>query len=164
MRRREALRLVLVAALAWLPIGPSAATTADTRDHKTAGGLSVYLGVLPAAMIRGHPKDHPEQAMHRGVPRGPHAFHIMAAVFDAASGDRIEDANVEASVASIGDAAAHIAGQTRRLQPMVIADAVTYGNYFTLRGDGPYRIVFTITWTGAPEPVRLEFVHDHRTR
>lgn len=164
MRRQRTVLLALMAALAWALTGLIPATAADTRDHKTAGGLSVYLGVLPAAMIQGHPKDHPEEAMHGGAPRGRHAFHVMVAVFDAESGDRIEDATVEASVASIGDAAAHLPGVTRRLESMVIADTVTYGNYFTMRGDGPYRIRFSVTPAGATQPVVLEFSYDHRTR
>lgn len=159
MRREQTLRVALAAALAWGLIGLNAAAAADSRDHKTAGGLSVYLGVLPAAMIQGHPKDHPEEAMHGGTPRGRHAFHVMAAVFDDASGERIEDATVEARVMPLG-----LAGVTRRLQPMVIADTVTYGNYFTLRGDGPYRIRISVTPAGAARAVVLEYGYDHRTR
>lgn len=159
MRRESTLLFMLAATLLWTLTGINPAMAADTGDRKTAGGLSVYLGVLPAAMIQGHPKDHPEEAMHGGIPRGRHVFHVMAAVFDAESGDRIEDAAVEARVTPLG-----LAGVTRRLQPMVIADTVTYGNYFTMRGDGPYRIRFSVTRAGAVQPIVLEFSYDHRIR
>jgi len=159
MRRESTSLLVLVAALAWALAGVNTATAADTRDHKAAGGLSVYLGVLPAAMIQGHPKDHPEEAMHGGVPRGRHAYHVMAAVFDADSGERSEDARVEARVMPLG-----LAGVTRRLQPMVIADTITYGNYFIMRGDGPYQIRISVTPAGAAQPVVLEFSYEHQIR
>jgi hypothetical protein len=88
----------------------------------------------------------------------------MAAVFEAENGARIEDATVEASVTPIADAAAHVAGVTRRLKPMAIAGTVTYGNYFTMRGDGPYRIVLTISQAEAAKSLMLEFSYDHWTR
>ncbi|MDP1702751.1 MAG: hypothetical protein Q8L53_17575 [Aestuariivirga sp.] len=120
--------------------------------------------MLPAEMVWGHPKDNAEEAMHGGVPRGRHAFHVMAAVFEAENGARIENATVEASVTPVAYAAAHVPGVTRRLEPMAIAGTVTYGNYFTMRGDGPYRIVLTISQAEAGKPLILEFSYDHRTR
>jgi hypothetical protein len=119
----------------------------------------VYLGVLPAAMIQGHPGGHPEETMHGGMPRGRHAYHVVAAVFDAATGERVEDAVVEARAAEPG-----LAGVTRRLEPMLIADTVTYGNYFQLSGDGPYRIDLSITRPGLATPIIVEFTYEHRTR
>jgi hypothetical protein len=80
-----------------------AANAADGPGYKTAGGLVVYLGVLPAAMIQGHSKDHAEQAMHRGIPPRAHAYHVMAAVFDAVSGERVVDATVSGGAPSRGD-------------------------------------------------------------
>jgi hypothetical protein len=156
MMRRVALILGLLVGVA----SSSVATDAAADDsYKTAGGLAVYLGVLPAAMIQGHPRGHPEEAMHGGVPSGRHAYHVVAAVFDAATGERVEDAVVEARVGEPG-----LAGVTRQLEPMVIADTVTYGNYFQLSGDAPYRIDLSITRPGLATPIRVEFTYEHRTR
>jgi hypothetical protein len=135
------------------------AVAADSVSFKTAGGLTIYLGVLPAAMIQGHAKDHPEATMHGGIPRGPHAYHVLAAVFDAESGERIEDATVDARVTPLG-----LATVTRGLEPMFIAGIVTYGNYFTMRGDGPYQITFSARTPEVVEPVIVEFIYEHRTR
>ena len=156
MTRRIKLCLVLLVGGAVSSV--MAGATADD-NYKTKGGLAVYLGVLPAAMIQGHPRGHPEEAMHGGVPSGRHAYHVMAAVFDAATGERVEDAVVEARVAEPG-----LAGVTRRLEPMLIADTVTYGNYFQLSGDGPYRIDLSITRPGLARPITVEFTNEHRTR
>jgi hypothetical protein len=144
MMRRIKLVLVLLVGVAL-----SAATTGAAVDEnpKTAGGLAVYLGVLPAAMIQG-----PEEAMHGGVPTGRDSYHIVVAVFDATTGARIEDAVVEARVAELG-----VAGVTRQLEPMLIADTVTYGSYFELSGDADYRIYLSITRPGSAVPVRVEF-------
>jgi hypothetical protein len=118
------------------------------ENPKTADGLTVYLGVLPAAMIQG-----PEEAMHGGVPSGRHSYHIVVAVFDATTGARVEDAVVEARVAGLG-----LAGVTRRLEPMLIAETVTYGNYFELSGDANYRVYLSITRPGSATPIKVEFV------
>lgn len=138
---------------------PARAVTADVDNYKTVDGLTVYLGVLPASMIRGHEDGHLEAAMHGGVPRGSHAYHVMVAVFDAESGERIEDALVQAEVAPLG-----LSATRKALDVMVIAGATTYGNYFTMRGDGEYRISVSIARPGVIRPVALEFTYEHSTR
>jgi hypothetical protein len=120
--------------------------------------LAVYLGVLPAAMVQGH-QTHPEERMHGGVPSGPHAYHVVAAVFDASTGKRLENVKVEARVTP-----RRLAGEARALEPMEIADTVTYGNYFTMGGSDPYRIELSITPPGAGPPVEVEFTYRHGTR
>ena len=85
MRRPVARTLVLLVGVVL-----SSVTTGVAADdnYKTASGLAVYLGVLPAAMIQGHPRGHPEATMHGGVPSGRHSYHIVVAVFDATTGAR----------------------------------------------------------------------------
>jgi hypothetical protein len=129
-----------------------AARAADD-DYKTVGGLAVYVGVLPAALVRGH------QGMHGDVSSGPHAYHLVAAVFDASTGARIEDAKVEARVTP-----RRLAGEARALEPMEIAGTVTYGNYFTMGGSDPYRIELSISPSGGGQPVKVEFTYLHGTR
>lgn len=140
----------------WMIAG--GAQAADTASSKTVGGLTVYLAVLPAAMIRGETEEHVTEA-HGKVPRGSHVYHVMAAVFDADSGLQLDDASVEARVTPLG-----LAPVIRELEPMVVAGAVTYGNYFTMRGDGLYRIAFTVNAKGRSEPVSVEFSYQHRTQ
>ena len=154
MRRRSVITMVGICAL--LPA--LAARAADDDSYKTVGGLAVYLGVLPAAMVRGH-QTHPEEKMHGGIPSGPHAYHVVAAVFNAATGARVEDAKVEAHVIPRG-----LVGETRELEPMQIAGTVTYGNYFTMGGSDPYRIELSITQSGGNPPVEVEFTYRHGTR
>jgi hypothetical protein len=153
MKRRSAVTIVAICAL--LPaLAPRAA---DGDPYKTAGGLAVYLGVLPAAMVRGH-QTHPEERMHGGIPSGPHAYHVVAAVFNAATGARVEDAKVEARVTPRG-----LGGETQALEPMQIAGTVTYGNYFTMGGSDPYRVELRITPSGG-SPVEVEFTYRHGTQ
>ena len=129
------------------------ACSADNDSYKTADGLVVYLGVLPAALVRGH------EGMHGDVSSGPHVYHVVAAVFDAATGARIEDAKVEARVTP-----RRLAGEARALEQMEIAGTVTYGNYFTMGGSDPYRIELSIRTSGGGQPVKVEFTYIHGTR
>lgn len=133
--------------------GPAAAV--ENTGYKTVGGLTVYLGVMPSALLRGEVEEHAEAA-HGDVPRDRHRYHVLVAVFDAASGRRVEDAVVEARVTPLG-----LGPVVRQLQPMSIAEAVTYGNYFIMPDEGQYRIVFTITTKSTP-PVSVEFLYEHR--
>lgn len=139
-----------------LPIAGTDAAEAPDSRYKTAGGLSVYLGVLPAEMVRGHPEDHPEETMHGGIPRGAHTHHVIVAIFDSANGKRVEDAVVTARVSPLA-----LGSVSRRLEAMEIAETVTYGNYFDFPGRDAYRIAISISRPAAPSPVNLEFSYEH---
>lgn len=148
------LRIVWLSLLFMLVLIANAAQAVDTGQTKSADGLTVYLGVIPAEIIRGHPPGHPERLAHGGPPSGRHSYHVVVAIFDAVTGARVTDAKVSAQVASLG-----LSGPTRELEPMTIADTVTYGNYFTLPGRGPYRILIEIG--RAQRVTKMTFDYDH---
>ena len=141
----------------WYITAAIAAAAQDAGGSKTVDGITVYFGVLPAALLRGDAKEHVKEA-HGDVPRGPHAYHVVAAVFDAESGRRVENATIDASVGPLR------LGSVTRLEPMAIAGALTYGNVFTMRVDGPYRIAFSVTVPQRPDPTVVEFSYDHPSR
>ena len=133
---------------------PSIAAALYLGQTKTAGGLTAYIGMMPSEIVKGHAPSHPEAQAHGGAPRGVHEYHLVVALFDAASGARIGDAKVAARVSSLG-----LAGPRKVLEPMQIADTTTYGNYFDLPGKGSYRIDVEVE---RPQGVvRLEFAYDH---
>ena len=146
-----ALSLLLLAGLA------NAAVIDASEGGATVGDVQIYIGILPAQMIRGHPQAHSESSMHGGQPTASDEFHIVIALFDAKSGTRIEDADVTARVSEIG-----LVGAEKKLESMAIAGAVTYGNYFTMQGHGPFRISLTIHVPGRPQDVKAEFEHRHQ--
>lgn len=123
-------------------------------DYRTVDGYAIYLGVIPAAIAQGHPPEHPERKMHGGAPRGRDQHHVMVAVFDAASGARIDDAVVTAQVGEPG-----MTPVRKRLEPMAIAGAMTYGNYFALSPPGPYRIELHMVRPGAVGPIVTTFTY-----
>src|SRR6266536_931998 len=50
----------------------SMAVAADDPPYKLAGGLAIYIGVVPAEIVKGHPSPHAEKTMHGGAPKGAH--------------------------------------------------------------------------------------------
>ena len=143
-RSRQAVAVVgllLVATAVW---------GAHSGYHKVADGVSVYFAIVPAEMVRGHPREHPEGEMHGGVPAGE--SHIMVALFDDKTGERITRAEVTARVSG-----GHATSIEKRLEPMTIAGSVTYGNYFPMGGSGPYQIELRIYAPGRNKPVSMRF-------
>lgn len=126
--------------------------SASDESYKVVDGLGVYLGVLPAAILRG-----PEAALHGGAPSGAHQYHIVVAIFDAATGARIENAKVTATVSGLG----HVGSSSLPLGPMTIAGTVTYGEFVTLPGNEIYGIAVDISIPGRSSPVRADFSYQH---
>ena len=131
------------------------AFAADTPSHKVVDGVSIYLGVLPAEMILGHPESHAEVEMHGGIPTGEHHYHVTVALFDAASGKRITAAKVKAKVSQLA-----LSGTEKELEPMHLAGTISYGNYFRMPDAGIYRIRVQVRQPGV-QPIEAEFEYQH---
>lgn len=128
-------------------IAVTSATAVGPAYRQTVAGVAIYFGIVPAGLVRGHPPEHPEGKMHGGVPAGEN--HIMVALFDDKTGKRIVRADVTASITELQ--------AEKKLEPMVIAGAATYGNYFNMPGPGPYRIDIYIHLPGDAREIRASF-------
>lgn len=106
---------MLAAALQLMALVASAQAAADPYV-RYAEGLVVYFGAMPAEVVRGHPRAHPESQMHGRGHESPGEKHVVIALFDAATGARITDATVSARV--VGSAA-----PARALERMTVAGA-----------------------------------------
>ncbi len=143
------LRLLIYVALSFLPTG---LTLAQSPYSKTVNGVTFYLGVMPAEIARGHPKEHPESTMHGSSPKGSGSQHIVVALFDAKTGERITDAKVSARVEQLGLTADH-----KDLDPMQIAGTVSYGNYYAMHSGGIYKIRVIVKRKGESRRIEAEF-------
>ncbi len=142
-----------VTRLGWLLAGlllMVSATAAVDGYRQVVDGVAVYFGVMPAELVRGHPREHPESEMHGGVPVGEN--HIMVALFEDKTGKRITRAEVTATITGPGNFKAE-----KKLEPMVIAGAASFGNYFTMPGPGPYRIAVRIRTPGIGHDIEASF-------
>lgn len=120
-------------------------------------GVLAYFGVLPAAVVRGHPESHAEGSMHGGSPEGQHQYHLILALFDAASGKRIESAQVSVSIMGLG----HVGATWLNLEPMTIADSVTWGIFVRLAGPDLYDLVFKVLLPERKTAISFPFRYSH---
>lgn len=134
-------------------ISISTAIAAD-EHARVVDGIGIYLGVVPCELIQG-----PERQMHGGVPAVKHCHHVMVALFDDAGGKRIEDAAVSARVREPGGSG--VSGAVKKLEPMTIAGAMTYGNFFIMPEPGPFLIDVQIQRPGATHKTETQFEYRH---
>ena len=126
------------------------------RSEQTVEGVKIYLGIVPAALVQGHsttPGD--PQALHGGAPAGSGSHHVMVALFDAATGARITDARVSASIDGGSPA--------KPLEPMEVNGLMTYGNFFALTSPDVRHIHVEILPAGKLTPIEAEFAYEHQT-
>jgi len=136
-----------------------AASIARADDgYRVVDGLAVYLGILPASVVQGHPSSHAERTMHGGAQTGRHQQHIVIAIFDTETGKRIENANISATVAGLG----HVGHQRVKLEPMTIAGTITYGAFVNLGGNDRYEMTVDIVVPGRVRPASAKFAIEHR--
>lgn len=129
----------------------------DAANYQTKDGLAVYLGLMPTAIVAGHPPGHPEASMHGGAPSGTHAYHVVIAVFDEKTGERVENATVTAVVSGLG----HVGTTNVAMEPMLIDGTVTYGAFVDLRALARFDVAVTILVPWRDAPVRVDFANEH---
>lgn len=134
---------------------PAAAARSAPR-YKSAGGMEVHLGIVPAETLRAFPQGSVERALHGGVPSGAGYYHVNVSLLDAMSKAPIGEAKVEIRVAQAG-----MSGESIALEPVVINNAPSYGNYVRMLGKSSYLITVRIKKPDSPRPVEAKF--EHRT-
>jgi hypothetical protein len=102
------------------------------------GGVIFHYAVMPAEIVLGPTN----RAMHDGGRQG--TSHVVVAVFDALTNERIATTEVTASVSRAGSAPV-----IKRLQPMAIADLPVFGGFFELDAPGVYTLRFKAIRPGA---------------
>ena len=136
------LKGILVSLLALLLAGFATATSATHPGmSQEFGGITVHLGVAPTDRLAAHPELLPKG--HPAPPSGKDMYHLLVAVFDNATGERITDARVEATVIPLG-----LAGRTKSMMPGAPAGMVTYCNFFRLTSGDSYVVKVGIRLKG----------------
>ena len=131
----------------------AAASFADDIDqHRLVNGMDIYYGVVPTEVVESHPQEHAETGMHGKNLFSGGTHHLVVTLYDNKTAQRINDAKIEAAVIPLG-----LAHQQKPLEPMRINGAMSYGNYFSMIGGGPFRIELRITRSGKGGPTKTEF-------
>ena len=94
--------------------------------------------------------------MHGGVPSGSGYYHVNVSLLNAATKAPIGDAKVEVRLEQLG-----ASSTSKTLEPVVINNAPSYGNYVRMRGKSTYRVTLRVQKPGSPRPVEARF--EHRT-
>jgi hypothetical protein len=136
--------------LAGLLLVVVSATVAAGGYRQVVDGVAIYFGVMPAELVRGHPREHPESEMHGGVPAGEN--HLVIALFNDKTSERITRAEITATITGPARFKAE-----KKLESMLVAGAATFGNYFTMPGPGPYRIALRIRMPGIGHDIEATF-------
>lgn len=112
-------------------------------------GVTLYWGLVPAAVVA---DKHALAELHGGPPRGGgQVHHLVVALYDSASGRRIEDAVVRAQISEAGI----VDEPAKYLVPMKVNDQASYGQVFGVAKDGPYR--FRLWMRLPPRTEEIEF-------
>ena len=131
----------------------AAATPAKPGGKRvTVGGMDVYLGLVSAETLRAYPRDAVERSMHGGVPSGAGQYHVNVSLFDAKTGAAIPDAQVEVEVDEVG-----MSSESKKLEPIVIHDTASYGNYFKLSGKTSYVIIVRVRKPDSSRALEAKF-------
>lgn len=148
--------LLFVAAAFLAGCGPG--TSALPHNEQTVAGVTIDLGVLPAALAQGHPMASNEPGvLSSAASQNPAAHHLVVALFDAKSGARITDARIRAGV---GDRS-YNHEPDQWLSAMTINGMMTYGAFFAMEGEGPWRIHLEISRPGLAKPIEASFAYEH---
>ena len=157
----------LALAGAALVIAPTSSAAGVVDGVKTVDDLTIYLGVVPAAIVRGHTAEL-DAAIQAGLPRSSvHSVHIVAAVFNKTSGARLENIQLRARIHPIRAPGHGTAPKswTVALQPMRVNGALTFGAFTNLGSWQDARISVDVTRPSRPARFRVttaqfEFTHD----
>ena len=151
-------RTALLAVVAMIALGACGHDRQPPGDSQVFDGMAIYLGVMPAEVVRGHStaQDDP-QALHGGTPENAGSHHVVVALFDAKTRVRITDAHIQAD---IGDRS-YNHGPAKPLVPMQIAGTTTYGNFFPMQGQDVWRIHLTIERPNIAHVTEADFRYEH---
>ena len=152
MSRLRANRLFAIAVAVALALTASAAAAEQLGQSVVAGGVLVYLGVMPSSTLSGDAEHYGDHNMQCPVPGGHDNYHVMVALFDSATGERITDADVHGRVSPIG-----LVGPRKHFGAVQVAGAVTYCNYFDPPPTDAYDIDMEIRRTGSPDVIEASF-------
>ncbi|HEU0200455.1 MAG TPA: c-type cytochrome [Burkholderiaceae bacterium] len=123
-------------------------------NAKIVGTTAVYLGFLPAEVLRAYPKESAEQKMHGGVPSGSGNYHVNVSVLDTQSKQPVTGASVAIRVEEPG-----LSSESKNLQPITFNDVPSYGQYVKLKSKTQYVVTVTVQRPDLAQPVEARFEH-----
>ena len=140
--------------------GAAGATTTAPAPVKSPGnvkavsGTEIYLGVLPAEVLRSYPEDSGGASDAWGRSQRHWALPRECLRARATTKAPISDAKVDVRLDERG-----ISSETKTLQPMAIGSAASYGNYIKLKRKTQYVFTVKIQKPDSPQAIEARFEH-----
>jgi hypothetical protein len=147
IRRSLLLAFMLMTTTAMVPVA-----AADATLTRVVGDVTVHLGVTPVAKAVERETSHASEVTHGRKRVGKAAQHVVVALFETKSGERITDAQVSVTVAELG-----LNTEEKPLARMTVGGVTSYGNTFDIRPGGRYTIKVAIRRPGVHTPVETSF-------
>lgn len=130
-QRRSVLGRVMALSVFFLLSAFSWNSWAQTKLDRE--GVTLYWGLVPAAVVA---KQHDIDQLHGGPPKGGgQVHHLVIALFESATGRRIENAVVRAQLSETG----FVDAPAKYVPPMTVDGQMTYGQLFSVAKEGPYQ-------------------------
>jgi hypothetical protein len=153
-------KFLMIMAVGLLTLASSGAYADQLNRSVTNGSLTVSFGIVPAEKAQSVARGASEPVEHASAP-GLSSYHLVVALFDNATGERINDATVKATLTGPKPKSrSHT--QVKPLQELKVNDTVTYGNFFDMPWPGRYRIDLSITRPDSARPTIVRLTYDHR--
>lgn len=141
--RRIVVTICLLMATALVP--------AQAQSRLERSGVTLYWGLVPAAVVA---DKHALAELHGGPPRGGgQVHHLVVALYESASGRRIEDAVVRAQLSETGI----VDEPPKFLLPMKVNEQSSYGQVFGMAKDGPYRFKVWVRLAQRQDDIEFAF-------
>ena len=121
------------------------------QSRMERSGVTLYWGLVPAAVVA---DKHALAELHGGPPKGGgQVHHLVVALYDSASGRRIEDAVVRAQLSEAGI----VDEPAKYLPPMKVNEQASYGQVFGVAKDGPYRFRLWVRLPSRTDEIEFQF-------
>ena len=132
--------LKLAAFLSAAAVAASPTYAGLEKGRVTVGSTIVYLGVVPATQTRDYSSEQVgDMAMGGASANSPNGIHLVVALFDHGTGQRITTAQVKARF--IGERGRR---WSTALKPMTMNRAMTYGAYSNMGGNNKASILIDV--------------------
>ncbi len=124
---------------------PSALAADHIGQTVIADGVVIYLGVIGSQTLVDDAGSYGDHNMLCPPPGGHDSYHMMVALFDHDTGERVTDAEVYARVSPLG-----LIGPRKHFGAIELAGVATYCNYFDLPATDHYDSEMEIRRSASP--------------
>lgn len=94
------LKIIFFTLLLLLSAIPHFALAAPAENYKVVKGIAIYIGFLLTTMIQDYPINMLKK-MHGGIPSDSNQYHLIIALFDDSTSNRITNAQITATVKEV---------------------------------------------------------------